>query len=223
MTFNYEKIKDPDFFRENRLAPRSDHKYYRSEAEAMTGESSFLHSLGGLWKFCYAKNYALAPKGFEQPDFDCKRWDDITVPGHIQLQGYDIPQYVNVQYPWDGHDEIEPEEIPEEFNPVANYVKYFNLPDGWQGEGLYISFQGVESGFALWLNGHYVGYGHDGYLPSEFELTPYLKDGENKLAVQVFKFTAGSWIEDQDFFRFSGIFRDVFLFTVPKIHIRDLK
>ncbi|MCL2843649.1 MAG: DUF4981 domain-containing protein [Oscillospiraceae bacterium] len=223
MKFNYANITDPRFFRENRLAARSDHKYYRTEAEAQAQESSFLHSLNDLWKFSYAKNYALAPKGFEQLDYDCKCWDDIVVPGHIQLQGYDIPQYVNVQYPWDGHEEIEPGEIPIDFNPVASYVKYFEIPETWQGEDIHISFQGVESGFALWLNGHYVGYGSDGFTPSEFALTPYLKDGENKLAVQVFKFTAGSWIEDQDFFRFSGIFRDVFLFTVPKVHVWDLK
>jgi len=223
MSFNYEKIKDPRFFRENRLDSRSDHNYYRSEAEAAARESSFLYPLNDLWKFSYAKQINLAPKGFEQPDYDCKSWDDIAVPGHIQLQGYDIPQYVNVQYPWDGHEEIQPGEMPAEFNPVASYVKYFELPDTWRGEEVYISFQGVESGFALWLNGHYVGYGLDGFTPSEFALTPYIKDGENKLAVQVFKFTAGSWIEDQDFFRFSGIFRDVFLFTVPHIHVWDLK
>ena len=221
--FNFATIKDPGFFRENRLEPHSDHHYFRNEAEAMTGESSFLQSLNGLWKFSYAKNYALAPQGFEQLDFDCKCWDDITVPGHIQLQGYDVPQYVNVQYPWDGHAEIEPGEIPTDFNPVASYVKHFAVPDGWQGEEIYISFQGVESGFALWLNGRYVGYGLDGFTPSEFALTPYIKAGENKLAVQVFKFTAGSWIEDQDFFRFSGMFRDVYLYTVPKVHVWDLK
>ena len=223
MEFNYKKIKDPGFYRENRLEPRSDHKYFRNEEEAKADESSFLHNLNGLWKFNYSKNYQLAPNGFEQLSFDCKCWDDIMVPGHIQLQGYDVPQYVNIQYPWDGHEEINPGEIPSDFNPVANYVKYFTVPDNLRGENLYISFGGVESGFALWLNGHYVGYGHDGFTPSEFELTPFLKDGENKLAVQVFKFTAGSWIEDQDFIRFSGIFRDVFLFTIPKVHVWDLK
>ena len=223
MTFDYSKIKDPGFFKENRLEPRSDHKYYRNEEEAGDGESSFIHSLNGLWKFSYAKNYELAPKGFEQTEFNCKHWDDIAVPGHIQLQGYDAPQYVNVMYPWEGREDIEPGEIPAIHNPVASYVKHFNVPENMRGGRVFISFQGVESGFALWLNGQYVGYGLDGFTPSEFELTPYIISGENKLAVQVFKFTAGSWIEDQDFFRFSGIFRDVFLFTVPKLHIWDLK
>ncbi|MCL2035564.1 MAG: DUF4981 domain-containing protein [Oscillospiraceae bacterium] len=223
MSFDYNKMKSPGFFRENRLDAHSSHKYFRDESEAAANESSFKHLLNGCWKFHYAKNYALAPKGFESPGFDCKCWDDIMVPGHIQMQGYDVPQYVNIQYPWDGTEEIEPGEIPEGFNPVASYAKHFIVPEKMRGEKLYISFQGVESGFALWLNGTYIGYALDSFTPSEFELTPYLKDGENKLAVQVFKFTSGSWIEDQDFFRFSGIFRDVYLFTVPDIHIWDLK
>jgi len=223
MKFNSDKLNDPTYFRENRLDARSSHKYYRNEAEVQTGCSSFLKCLNGTWKFSYAKNIPLAPKDFFKTDFDCKDWDNITVPGHIQMQGYDIPQYVNVQWPWDGLNDIEPPDIPEDFNPTASYVKYFTVPEHMQGEDLFISFQGVESGFALWLNGHYIGYGLDGFTPSEFELTPHLVKGENKLAVQVFKFTAGSWIEDQDFFRFSGIFRDVFLFSTPKVHVRDLK
>jgi len=223
MTFNYDKLKDPGYFRENRLEARSSHKYYRNETEAESGNSSFIECLNGIWKFSYAPNIALAPKDFFSPDFDCKCWDDIKVPGHIQMQGYDKPQYVNVQWPWDGLNDIEPGEIPEDFNPVASYVKHFTIPEQMRGEDIFISFQGVESGFALWLNGQYVGYGLDGFTPSEFELTPYIINGENKLAVQVFKFTAGSWIEDQDFYRFSGIFRDVFLYSAPKVHVRDLK
>jgi len=223
MGFDYNRIKDPRYFRENRLDAHSSHKYYRTEAEAETGCSSFFHCLNGIWKFNYADNIKLAPKDFFLPDVDCKCWGDIKVPGHIQMQGYDVPQYVNVQYPWDGICDIVPGEIPEEFNPVASYVKHFFVPEAMHGEDLFISFQGVESGFALWLNGFYVGYGLDGFTPSEFELTPYIKDGENKLAVQVFKFTVGSWIEDQDFFRFSGIFRDVFLFSAPGVHASDLK
>ena len=223
MNFNYDKIKDPRYFRENRLDAHSSHKFYRNENEAGLDKSSFLLCLNGVWKFSYATNIALAPKDFFMPDYDCKCWDDIKVPGHIQLQGYDAPQYVNVQWPWDGIYDIEPGEIPVEFNPVASYVKHFKVPEHMNGEKLFISFQGVESGFALWLNGHYIGYGLDGFTPSEFELTPYIIDGENKLAVQVFKFTAGSWIEDQDFFRFSGIFRDVYFYSVPKVHVFDLK
>ena len=223
MNFDFSKIKDPGYFRENRLDAYSSHIHYRSDCEAAEGESSFYELLSGIWKFSYARNYQLAPKGFESPDFDCKCWENITVPGHIQMQGYDKPQYLNVQYPWDGIYDIEPGEIPSDFNPTACYVKHFYLPERMKGQKAFITFAGVESGFALWLNGKYVGYGLDGFTPSDFELTPYLKDGENKLAVQVFKFTAGSWIEDQDFFRFSGIFRDVHLYSIPEAHIRDIK
>ncbi|MDY5987136.1 MAG: glycoside hydrolase family 2 TIM barrel-domain containing protein, partial [Lachnoclostridium sp.] len=147
---------------------------------------------------------------------------DIYVPAHIQMVGYDAPQYANVQYPWEGHEDIHPGEIPEKFNPVASYVKYFHVPEHMKGKRLFISFDGAESGLAVWLNGQFVGYSEDSFTPSEFELTECLKEGENKLAVQVFKWTSSSWCEDQDFFRFSGIYRDVYLFTVPDVHIRDL-
>ena len=157
-------------------------------------------------------------------DMDCHFWDTIRVPAHIQMEGYGVPQYVNTQYPWDGSEEVRPGEIPEDFNPVASYVKYFRLPENMKKGPVFISFQGVESGFALWLNGTYIGYSEDSFTPSEFDLSEVIdREGENKLAVQVFRFTAGSWCEDQDFFRFSGIFRDVYLFTVPQVHVRDLK
>ena len=109
-----------------------------------------------------------------------KSWDDIRVPAHIQLEGYDKPQYANVQYPWEGREEVKPGEIPEEFNPVASYVKYFEVPASMQGKKLFISFQGAESGLALWLNGNFVGYSEDSFTPSEFELTPYLKEGREQ-------------------------------------------
>ncbi|KAE9636185.1 DUF4981 domain-containing protein [Defluviitalea raffinosedens] len=223
-TFDYEIVKNPEIFKENRMEPHSDHNYYSSLEECLSEEeSSFKYSLNGFWKFSYAKNYDSSIKNFFDLNYDCKTWDVIRVPGHIQLEGYDVPQYVNIQYPWDGREEIDPGEIPTEFNPTASYVKYFTLPAHMEGKRVFISFQGVESGMALWLNGVYVGYSEDSFTPSEFELTPYLNTGENKLAVQVFKWTAGSWCEDQDFYRFSGIFRDVYLYTIPDVHIWDLK
>lgn len=220
--FCYEKRKDPKYFMENRLAAHSDHVAYATLDEMEKEQSSFRYSLDGIWKFSYAKNDATLVRGFEKAELDCHSWDDIRVPAHIQMEGYDIPQYVNVQYPWDGREEIEPGEIPTEFNPVASYVKYFTIPDTMKNKPLYISFQGAESALAVWLNGHYVGYSADSFTPSEFELTPYVKEGENKLAVQVFKWTAGSWCEDQDFYRFSGLYRSVYLYTVPQAHIQDL-
>ena len=223
MSFEIKKIHDPKFFKENCMSAHSDHISYADEKEAEEKKSSFRLPLDGIGKFHYAKNYAQAVTGFEAEDFDCKCWDDIRVPAHIQMEGYDIPQYVNIQYPWDGREDVWRDTVPSEFNPVASYVKYFTLPEGFMKNGLYISFQGVESGFALWLNGQYVGYSEDSFTPSEFDLTPYVKEGENKLAVQVFKWTSSSWCEDQDFYRFSGIFRSVYLYTMPKVHVYDLK
>ena len=223
-TFDITIVKNPEIFMENRLAAHSDHEYYSTENAASEGVSDFKYSLNGIWKFAFAKNYDLAPKGFESTDFDTRKWDVIRVPAHIQMEGYGHPQYVNVQYPWDGSEAIVPGQIPERFNPVASYVKYFELPDFMKGRKVFISFQGAESGLAVWLNGHYIGYSEDSFTPSEFDLTEFVNtEGENKLAVQVFRFTAGSWCEDQDFFRFSGLFRDVYLYTIPDVHVQDLK
>ena len=222
-TFDYSLVKDPRYFKDGRMDAHSDHTYYRDGEEAQEKETSFRYDLNGIWKFHYARNYGSAILGFEKEEYCCRDWDDIRVPAHIQMEGYDAPQYANVQYPWEGHEDIHPGEIPEHFNPVASYVKYFEVPEEMQGKRLFISFQGAESGIALWLNGHFVGYSEDSFTPSEFELTEYVKEGENKLAAQVFKWTASSWCEDQDFFRFSGIYRDVYLYTVPEVHVYDLQ
>ena len=222
-TFDYSLVKDPQYFKDGRMDAHSDHTYYRDGEEVQEKETSFRYDLNGIWKFHYARNYGSAIPGFEKTEYCCKDWDDIRVPAHIQMEGYDVPQYANVQYPWEGHEDIHPGEIPEHFNPVASYVKYFEVPEEMQGKRLFISFQGAESGIALWLNGYFVGYSEDSFTPSEFELTEYVKEGENKLAAQVFKWTASSWCEDQDFFRFSGIYRDVYLYTVPEVHVYDLQ
>ena len=222
-SFDYSMVKDPTYFKDGRIEAHSDHICYRDEMETAEKETSFRHSLNGIWKFHYARNYGSTVQGFENTDYSCRDWDDIRVPAHIQMEGYDAPQYANVQYPWEGHEDIHPGEIPEHFNPVASYVKYFEVPETMQGKRLFISFQGAESGIALWLNGQFVGYSEDSFTPSEFELTEYVKEGENKLAAQVFKWTASSWCEDQDFFRFSGIYRDVYLYTVPEVHVYDLQ
>lgn len=221
--FQYEKVKDPAWFQENRAAAHSDHRYYGSMEEMEQKQENFRYSLNGLWKFHYANNYHSTIPGFESMDYCCRSWDDIHVPAHIQMEGYDRPQYANVQYPWEGWEELEPGQIPTRFNPVASYVKYFEVPENMKGKRVFISFQGAESGIAVWLNGSYVGYSEDTFTPSEFELTPYLQEGENKLAAQVFKFTSSSWCEDQDFFRFSGIYRDVYLYAVPEVHVEDMR
>lgn len=220
--FDSDIVKNPEIFEQNRLAAHSDHVCYKNELEKIKGKSSLRYDMNGLWKFEYAKNQSLAPCGFEAADYDCKSWDEIRVPAHIQMEGYDVPIYTNTTYPWEADEFIKPGEVPEIFNPVASYVKYFTIPENMKNKRVCISFQGVESGFALWLNGHYVGYSEDTFDPSDFELTDYIVEGENKLAVRVWKWTSSSWCEDQDFYRFSGIFRDVFLYAVPCAHVEDL-
>ena len=222
--FDVARIADPEYFADGRLPAHSDHRWFADAREAATGTSSFEQNLNGLWKFHYARNPSLTVPGFEAADFDVSGWDDIAVPGHIQLQGYDRPQYTNVQYPWDGHENVQPGQVPQRFNPVGSYVTTFTAagPPA-DGERLSVSFKGAESAIAVWLNGVYVGYAADSFTPSEFDLTDALVVGENRLAAQVFKWTAGSWIEDQDFYRFSGLFRDVVLYRRPAVHAEHLR
>ncbi|MCH1625038.1 glycoside hydrolase family 2 TIM barrel-domain containing protein [Ferdinandcohnia quinoae] len=216
-------LTDLDIFAVNRLPAHSDHLYYETMAEAKSAIPMKLrYYLNGNWKFNYAVNPSNRPEQFYRLDYECSGWGDITVPGHIQLQGYGKPQYVNTMYPWDGLNDIRPPEIPTDHNPVGSYVKYFHVPENMDKRSVYISFQGVESAFFVWLNGEFVGYSEDSFTPAEFELTPFLIEGENKLAVEVYQRSTGSWLEDQDFWRFSGIFRDVYLYTVPEIHIQDI-
>ncbi len=221
--FDYRIVKDPQVYAQNTLPPHSDHIPFAPEDRPENMQTSLRRSLNGMWRFHYAENYRSAPDGFWKDDFDVSGWTEIPVPSNMQMEGYDKPAYVNTQYPWDGLEPIEPGQIPERHNPVGQYVRTFRLPDGWKQDSVRISFQGVESGFALWLNGRYVGYAEDSFTPSEFDLTPFLQDGENRAAVLVFKWTAGSWCEDQDMYRFSGIFRDVYLERIPKVHLEDVK
>ncbi|MFB5269949.1 glycoside hydrolase family 2 TIM barrel-domain containing protein [Paenibacillus enshidis] len=222
--WSQEWLSDVSVFAVNRLPAYSDHKYYKTvqEAEAQ-GPMAMRHSLNGTWKFNYATSPASRPQSFYLEDFNVSGWGNITVPGHIQTQGYGQMQYVNTMYPWDGHHELRPPQLPEGDNPVGSYVTSFRLPDSMKDRPVFISFQGVETAFYVWLNGHFVGYGEDSFTPSDFELTPFLQEGENRLAVEVYQRSTGAWLEDQDFWRFSGIFRDVYLYTIPEIHVRDVK
>lgn len=220
--FNVSYLSNPEIFKENRLPAHSDHVAYGSEYQMMKGQNRLRMSLNGIWKFHYASTLESAPEFFEADDYDCRNWDDIRVPAHIQMEGYDKPHYTNMTYPWEEREDILPGQIPVKFNPVASYVKYFTVPEDMKGERLVLRLNGVESGYALWLNGEYVGYSEDSFDPAEFELTPYVREGENKLAIRVWKWVAGSWCEDQDFFRFSGIFRDIELIAIPKMHVWDV-
>jgi beta-galactosidase len=221
--FNFNVVKDLKTFKVNCLPAHSAHTVYRNAEEMEAGKLEYRRSLNGLWRFSYAKNYESAVKGFEKDTYDVSGWDEIHVPSTMQFEGYDAPAYVNTQYPWDGREAIKPGEAPTVFNPTGSYVTFFTVPQEWNGMPVCISFQGVESGFALWVNGKYVGYSEDSFTPTDFDLTKYLKKGVNRMAVQVFKWTASSWLEDQDMYRLSGIFRDVYLYCLPKTHAEDIK
>ena len=216
-------LSDPEVFAVNRKAAHSDHFYYETLEEARAESAMPLRqSLNGTWRFSYAKNPSLREKDFYKTDYDCSSFDYIQVPGHIQTQGYDEMMYINTQYPWDGTEYMRPPQVSETYNPVGSYITWFTLKEELKGKPVSISFQGVEVAFYVWLNGEFVGYSEDTFTPSEFDLTDYLVDGENKLAVEVYKRSSASWIEDQDFWRFSGIFRDVYLYAVPRTHVEDL-
>ena len=221
--FSYEAIvKDPAVFADNRLPAHADFVARADRGERIGGDTRLRQYLDGVWKFHYARNIHAAPEGFWAPDYDTDSWETIRVPAHIQMEGYDKPAYVNTQYPWDAAEALQPGQVPEFFNPVADYVTEFQLPFAWQGKTVNLCFEGVESGFALWLNGQYIGYSEDSFDPAEFALKEALRPGWNKLAVRVFKWTPGSWFEDQDFYRFSGIFRSVYLSYIPDLAVLDL-
>lgn len=218
-----EWLENPEIFKVNRLDAHSDHWFYGNmDHIKLEDKMPFKQNLNGRWRFSYSENPSLRVKDFYKEDYDVTGFDYIKVPGHIQLQGYDKCQYINTMYPWDGHDELRPPNISKTYNPVGSYVTFFEVKEELKNKQTFISFQGVETAFYVWVNGKFVGYSEDTFTPSEFNITDYLKEGENKLAVEVYKRSSASWIEDQDFWRFSGIFRDVYLYGIPETHVNDL-
>lgn len=216
---NINWLEDPEVFAVGREAAHSDHKWYAKVGAKK--EWDFFQSLNGTWYFSYAQTVEERDREFYKKGFDFRHFDTIQVPAHMELQGYDKCQYVNTMYPWDGKEALVPPQVPKD-NPVGSYIRSFVLEENLKGKRLFLSFKGVETAFYLWVNGAFIGYSEDSFTPSDFEITDYIKDGENVVAVQVFKRSSASWIEDQDFWRFSGIFRDVVLYAVPKTHLWDL-
>ena len=217
--FNYQLVADPSFFIDGCNKHHSFFIHYKNKKEALNNKSSFYQSLNGTWKFHYAKNNKETIKGFESLNYSCANWDNIKVPSHIELEGYTSPQYVNKQYPWEGKEDIVPGQIPSNYNPIGSYVKEFEVKN--IKEKHFLVLEGVESAVVVYVNGEYVGYHEDTFTTAEFEITNYLRKGKNKLALKVFKYSSGSWLEDQDFIRLFGIFRDVYLYTVPSSYIED--
>lgn len=189
--------------------------------------SPFCRSLNGAWKFNFAMSPERRPKDFYLPDYDASEWDEIKVPSNWQIEGYGTPIYVNSQYPFRADQPRVMGEPPsswttyKERNAVGSYRRDFDLPAEWEGRTVFITFDGVDSAFHLWINGLYVGYSTDSRTPAEFDITDYVVAGRNVVAVEVYRFSAGSYLEDQDMWRLSGIFRNVSLWSAPQVHIRD--
>ena len=212
--------QDPKVFEINKEKARASFFPFETADKAIRNdptESEFIRSLNGLWKFNYVGRASQRPKDFYKTSFDVKGWDEIPVPANWELYGYGYPQYSNIPYPF----KVNPPYIDDEYSPVGSYVTFFEIPKSWEGREIFIYLGAVRSGYDIWVNDHKVGYTQDSKLPSEFNITEYLKAGKNKLSLQVFKFTDGSYIEDQDFWRLSGIQRDVMLIARPKAYIRD--
>ena len=194
---------------------------YAELNSALTGERSntpYFKLLNGDWQFHFAPTPSAAPEGFFQPDFDAREWNTIPVPSNWQMLGYGIPRYLASDYAFD---KTNPPYTSEETNETGSYRTTFSIAEEWQDKQVFIVFDGVDSAFYLWVNGKEVGYSQDSRLPAEFDLTPYIHTGENTLAVRVYRWSDGSFLEDQDMWFLSGIFRDVYLFATPKVHIRD--
>ena len=234
MNADMKWLDNPEVFRVNQLEAHSDHCYYLDYSDMKKEKNPLFQSLNGQWEFSYSKNVKSRPVNFYEETFDASGFDKIMVPGHIELAGYDKIRYINTMYPWEGKEyhrgaySMETTGAEEgmfseaQYNPVGSYIKYFDLDKKMCGKRIHICFEGVEEAMYLWLNGQFIGYAEDSFTPSEFDLTPYIKEKGNVLAVQVHKMSTAAFLEDQDFFRFFGIFRNVTLKAIPDVHLEDV-
>lgn len=222
MRANLDWLSDPTVFQVNRLDAHSDHVAYATAEEAAAENSSLRQDLCGEWTFHWSECPGDRPADFWQENFDLSNFGTIRVPGHMETQGFGQIQYINKLYPWDGHAELRPPMVDMEHNSVGSYVREFDLDEGLKGQRVCISFEGVEQAFYVWLNGNFVGYSEDSFTPSDFDLTPFIREKGNRLCVEVYKRSSAAWLEDQDFFRFSGIFRPVYLYAKPAVHVDDV-
>ena len=234
MNADMKWLDNPEVFKVNQLEPHSDHCYYLDYSDMKKEKNPLLQSLNGQWEFAYSKNVMERPVDFYKETFDASGFDKIMVPGHIELAGYDKIRYINTMYPWEGKEYHRGAYSMQatgaekgmfskaQYNPVGSYIKYFDLDKNMCGKRIHICFEGVEEAMYLWLNGQFIGYAEDSFTPSEFDLTPYIKEKENVLAVQVHKMSTAAFLEDQDFFRFFGIFRNVTLKAIPDVHLEDV-
>ena len=214
----------------NKLPPHATRISYADAASSLTGDpkqSPYIQSLNGSWKFHWVATPDQRPVDFYETDFDDRQWSEIPVPSNWQLHGYGIPVYTNIRYPFKMIPPYVTKEPPSDWtayknrNPVGSYRHSFRIPQTWQDRRIYLHFAGVKSAFYVWLNGKRVGYSQGSMTPAEFDITDFLQRGENKLAVEVYRWSDGSYLEDQDMWRLSGIYRDVTLLATPDTHIYD--
>ncbi len=213
-------LENPQFHRVNTATPHSSFYPFDAIEDALKNkksESPFVKILNGKWKFNWAQKPDDRPKDFYKPDYDVSAWDEIDVPSNWELKGYGVPIYTDVDYPFPSN----PPHIPHDYNPVGSYKTVFELPDSWDNRDIYIHLGGVRSAYYLWINGYLVGYSQDSKTPSEFKITNLVDKGENTLALEVYRWSDGSYLEDQDYWKISGIERDVFLYSTPEIAIKD--
>lgn len=227
-------LDNPEVFRINQIAAHSDHDYYLNYEDLNEKNNKLTQSLNGQWSFCFSINAKSRPVDFYEEDYDTGNFDKIMVPGHIELAGYDQIRYINTMYPWEGKtyrrgaytcgENATGEGMfsEAEYNPVGAYITKFDLDKELCGKRITICFEGVEQAMYVWLNGKFVGYAEDSFTPSEFDLTPYIREKGNVLAVEVHKMCTAAFLEDQDFFRFFGIFRNVSLKALPAVHVEDM-
>ena len=216
------ELENPHVFDINKTPPHATLYPYSAVEDALQNDPSqspWYLLLNGTWKFMWVQSPKDRPTDFQDPSVDVSGWDDIPVPSNWELQGYGIPIYVNIPYEWTQHPD--PPHVPHDYNPVGSYRRDFEIPQSWDGREIFIHFGAVKSAMFLWVNGTKVGYSQGSKTPAEWDITQYVKPGKNTLAVQVFRWSDGSYLECQDFWRISGIERDVYLFATPKTHIRD--
>ncbi len=212
--------ENPEMFRLNREDPHSTLVSFPDEQSALEGiysKSPDYITLDGTWRFNYANSPGERPFWFFKDDYDISDWKDIKVPSNWQMLGYDVPIYVNITYPF----KMDPPKIPHDWNPVGSYKRSFNIPSGWEDKEVFLQFGAVSSAFYVWVNEKLVGYSEDSKVPAEFNISGYIRKGKNTVAVEVYRWSDGSYLEDQDFWRLSGIQRSVFLHARPKTFIRD--
>lgn len=218
--------QDPNVNEINRAPMHTNYFAYENESNALKGckeSSDNFMTLNGLWKFNWVKNAESRPTDFYQSNFNDKGWDNIKVPGLWELYGYGDPIYVNVGYPWRSQFKNNPPEVPTDNNHVGSYRKEIIVPTDWKGKEIFAHFGSVTSNMYLWVNGQFVGYSEDSKLEAEFNLTKYLKPGKNVIAFQVFRWSDGTYLEDQDFLRLSGVGRDCYLYTRNPQYIQDIR